>query len=153
MGNILRISNDYSFFLSDDIKLKMELWDRLRFRDKNYFHNRAYKMKKWDGYINFFVHETGKFLTGLLPEVSAVLKHFNVDYKVEDLRVKTEFSYDKIDKLFLNQWLPETNSVGDKINSLELYDYQVEMINQVIKHRRGVIYAPTSAGKSLLIST
>ena len=88
--------------MSDDIKLKMELWDRLRFRDKNYFHNRAYKMKKWDGYINFFVHETGKFLTGLLPEVSAVLKHFNVDYKVEDLRVKTEFSYDKIDKLFLN---------------------------------------------------
>ena len=151
MGNILRISNDYSFFLSDDIKLKMELWDRLRFRDKNYFHNRAYKMKKWDGYINFFVHETGKFLTGLLPEVSAVLKHFNVDYKVEDLRVKTEFSYDKIDKLFLNQWLPETNSVGDKINSLELYDYQVEMINQVIKHRRGVIYAPTSAGKSLVM--
>ena len=151
MANILRINNDYSFFLSGDMKVRTELWDRLRFRDKNYFHNRAYKMKKWDGYINFFALETGKFLTGLLPEVAAVLKHFNVEYTVEDLRTKTSFAYQEIDKSFLNQWLPETNSVGDKINSLELYDYQVEMINQVIKHRRGVIYAPTSAGKSLVM--
>lgn len=131
--------------------LKTELWDRLRFRDKNYFHNRAYKMKKWDGFINFFALETGKFLTGLLPEVSAVLKHFKAEYQIEDLRSKTSFAYQEIDKNFLNQWLPETNSVGDKIKSLELYDYQVEMINQVIKHRRGVIYAPTSAGKSLVM--
>ena len=109
------------------------------------------KMKKWDGFINFFSLDTGKFLTGLLPEVSAVLKHFNAQYEVEDLRTKTSFAYQEIDKSFLNQWLPETNSVGDKINSLELYDYQVEMINQVIKHRRGVIYAPTSAGKSLVM--
>lgn len=151
MSNILRVSNDYSFFLSDDMKIKKELWERLRFRDKNYFHNRAYKMKKWDGFINFFVLETGKFLTGLLPEVSAVLKHFKIDYVVEDLRDKTKFSYESIDKFFLNQWVPETNSVGDKIKSLELYDYQVEMINQVIKHRRGVIFAPTSAGKSLVM--
>lgn len=151
MSNILRINNDYSFFLSEDMKLKTELWDRLRFRDKNYFHNRAYKMKKWDGFINFFALETGKFLTGLLPEVSAVLKHFNARYEIEDLRSKTGFAYKEIDKNFLNQWLPATNSVGDKINSLELYDYQVEMINQVIKHRRGVIYAPTSAGKSLVM--
>lgn len=151
MPNILRINNDYSFFMSDDMKLKTELWDRLRFRDKNYFHNRAYKMKKWDGFINFFALETGKFLTGLLPEVSAVLKHFNAEYEIEDLRSKTSFAYKEIDKNFLNQWLPETNSVGDKIKSLELYDYQVEMINQVIKHRRGVIYAPTSAGKSLVM--
>ena len=84
MANILRINNDYSFFLSGDMKVRTELWDRLRFRDKNYFHNRAYKMKKWDGYINFFALETGKFLTGLLPEVAAVLKHFNVEYTVED---------------------------------------------------------------------
>jgi superfamily II DNA or RNA helicase len=151
MANILRINNDYSFFLSDDMKIRTELWDRLRFRDKNYFHNRAYKMKKWDGFINFFALETGKFLTGLLPEVSAVLNHFKTEYTVEDLRTKSLFAYQEVDKLFLNQWLPETNSIGDKIKSLELYDYQVEMINQVVKHRRGVIYAPTSAGKSLVM--
>jgi len=151
MTNILRINNDYSFFLSDDLKLRQELHERLRFRDKNYFHNRAYKMKKWDGYINFFSLDTGKFLTGLLPEVSAVLRHFNAEYSVEDLRQKTSFCVDAVNKDFLNQWLPETNTVGDKISSLELHDYQVEFINLTMKHRRGVIFAPTSAGKSLVM--
>jgi len=100
MPNIIRINNDYSFFLSEDMKLKTELWDRLRFRDKNYFHNRAYKMKKWDGFINFFVLETGKFLTGLLPEVSAVLKHFNAEYEIEDLRSKLILLTKKLKRIF-----------------------------------------------------
>ena len=151
MSNILRINNDYSFFLTADEFLRKELFQRLRFRDKNYFHNRAYKMKKWDGFINFFANDTGKFLTGLLPEVTAVLKHFKAEYTIDDLRQKTPFAVDSINETFLNQWLPETNSVGDKISEFSLYDYQVEMINQVIKHRRGVIYAPTSAGKSLVM--
>lgn len=151
MSNILRINNDYSFFLTADDNLRRELFQRLRFRDKNYFHNRAYKMKKWDGFINFFSSDTGKFLTGLLPEVTAVLKHFNAEYSIDDQRQKTPFAIDQINETYLNKWLPETNSVGDKISDFKLYDYQVEMINQVIKHRRGVIYAPTSAGKSLVM--
>lgn len=148
MSNILRINNDYSFFLSDNLTIKHQLWDRLRFRDKNYFHNRAYKMKKWDGYIQFFVMETGKFLTGLLPEVSAVLRHFNVEYTVEDLRTKTTFAFDEVKEDFLNQWLPEKSLSGDPMKPVTLYDYQVELINQAIKHRRGIIFAPTSAGKT-----
>jgi superfamily II DNA or RNA helicase len=135
--NILRIENDFSYFLTENYEIRHELWDRLRFREKNYFHNRAYKMKKWDGYINFFAVETGKFLTGILPEVSAFLKHKNIDYVVEDKRTLTEFNISKIDKDFLSP--------------VELRDYQVELINQVIKHRRGIIFAPTSAGKSLIM--
>lgn len=148
MSNILRINNDYSFFLSDNLTVKHQLWDRLRFRDKNYFHNRAYKQRKWDGYINFFTMETGKFLTGLLPEVSAVLRHFNVEYTVEDLRTKTVFAYPDVAEGFLNQWLPEKSLSGDPMRPVTLYDYQVELINQAIKHRRGIIFAPTSAGKT-----
>lgn len=150
-NNILRIGNDYSFFLSDNLQIKHELWDRLRFRDRNYFHNRAYKMRKWDGYIVFFALETGKFLTGLLPEVTAVLRHFNVPYTVEDNRSKTPFVYDSIDEQFLNQWLPATTLSGDPMKPVTLHDYQVDLINQVIKHRRGVIYAPTSAGKTFIM--
>lgn len=148
MSNILRIENDYSFFLSTDYQSKHEIWDRLRFRDRNYFHNRAYKMRKWDGYIQFFALETGKFLTGLLPEVTAVLKHFNVQYTVEDNRNKTPFMFHEIGTNFLNQWLPAKNLNGDPMKPITLHDYQVELVNQVIKHRRGVIYAPTSAGKA-----
>ena len=105
-------------------------------------------MKKWDGYIVFFNKENGKFLTGLLPEVSAVLRHFGVEYAVEDARSKTTFKFDSVDENFLNQWLPEKDSHGEPMSPIKLYDYQVDLINQVIKHRRGVIFAPTSAGKS-----
>lgn len=148
MSNVLKIANDYSFFLSDNLTVKHDLWDRLRFRDKNYFHNRAFKMRKWDGYIQFFAMETGKFLTGLLPEVSAVLRHHKVDFTIEDTRQPSPFRVGGIDDQFLNQWLPKLNLNGDPMKPITLYDYQVELVNQVIKHRRGVIYAPTSAGKT-----
>ena len=147
MSNILRINNDYSLFISKDDVVKRDLFDRLRFRDKNYFHSRAYKMRKWDGYINFFSQDTGKFLTGLLPEVSAVLRHFNVEYTVDDQRTKTKFQYEKIDPGFLNQFLPQ-NSDGSSQNPIELYDYQVDSTNMAIKHRRGIVVAPTGAGKT-----
>lgn len=148
MSNILKIANDYSFFLSDNLTVKHDLWDRLRFRDKNYFHNRAFKMRKWDGYIQFFAMETGKFLTGLLPEVCAVLRHHKIDYTIEDARQVSPFRIGEIDDQFLNQWLPKLSLNGDPMKPITLYDYQVELVNQVIKHRRGVIYAPTSAGKT-----
>jgi superfamily II DNA or RNA helicase len=137
--NLLKITNDYSFFLSSDETLKNDIWDRLRFREKNYFHNRAYKMKKWDGYINFFDRTTGKFLSGLLPEICAVLKHNNVSYEIEDDRTHTEFKSKNVDENFLNT---------EDGTEIILRDYQVELINQVIKHKRGIIFAPTSAGKT-----
>lgn len=140
--NTLKLFNDYSFFLTEDENIKKELWERLRFRDRNYFHNRAYKMKKWDGYIVFFSKETGKFLSGLLPEVIAVLRHFKIDYKTEDHRTKTEFVQKEIDSNFLNQW---------STKKIDLHDYQVDLINQTLKYKRGVIYAPTSAGKTFIM--
>lgn len=139
--NILKINNDYSLFETKNEEIKFDLWGMLRFREKNYFHNRAYKMKKWDGYINFFDRNTGKFLSGLLPEVTAYLKHKNIPYNVEDNRSHTKFNIDNIDSNFLNE--------GHR--PVELRDYQVELINQVIKHKRGIIFAPTSAGKSLIM--
>lgn len=148
MNNVLKIDNDFSYFVSDNVSVKQEIWERLRFRDKNYFHNRAYKMRKWDGFIQFFASDTGKFLTGLLPEVSAVLRHFKVDYTVDDKRAKTPFRFDSVSEDFLNQWLPEKDLNGEPMRPVKLRDYQIELIDQVIKHRRGIIYAPTSAGKT-----
>ena len=105
-------------------------------------------MKKWDGYINFFDINTGKFLTGILPEVVAVLNKFSIEFEVEDQRTKTPFKFQQIDENFLNQWLPEKALNGEPMKPVTLYDYQVELINRVIKHRRGIIFAPTSAGKT-----
>lgn len=139
---ILKISNDFSYLLTEEESVKQKLWDSLRFRELNYFHNRRYKMGMWDGYTEFFKKETGKFLTGLLPEVAAALKHFNVNYEIVDERTKTPFLSASIDEKFFNDCLPEG------YDPVTLHDYQVELVNKVLKHKRGIIFAPTSAGKA-----
>jgi superfamily II DNA or RNA helicase len=139
---ILKISNDFSFLITDAIKVKHKIWDCLRFRELNYFHNSRYRMGMWDGYTEFFKLETGKFLTGLLPEVISALKHFNLPYEIQDERTKTPFLYPEIKEDFFN------NSLPPGYNPVKLHDYQVELVNKVIKHKRGVIFAPTSAGKA-----
>lgn len=136
----LVLQNDFSYLLSDDNNLKSLISNSLKFREKNYFHNRRYKMKIWDGYVNFFQKENGKFLTGLLPEIKAVLKKKDIGYEIEDNRTKIKFLYDSVDNKFGHKWI--------KDKTIDLYDYQVDFINQVIKYNRGVIFAPTSSGKS-----
>lgn len=131
----LKIKNGYSWLITDNTDVKLKLWRVLRFRDKGYFHNAAYKMRLWDGYVDFFDRESGRFLTGLLHEIKMALKHYNVNYVEEDLREPFNFTIQEADKSFLP-------------NVKELRDYQVEYINQAIKHQRGIIFAPTSAGKS-----
>jgi len=145
MTTLLTIDNDYCQLLTTDEKLKTTLWDCLRFRERNYFHSRLYKQRLWDGYTEFFKKQTGRFLTGLLPEITAALKHFNVDYEIQDSRTEFKFSQTEIDENFLNQNLPQGFS------PIKLHDYQVDLINQAIKHKRGIVFAPTSAGKTFIL--
>jgi len=142
MATVLELENCYSWLYTDVPKLKTRLWRALRFRERGYFHSRLYKQKLWDGYTEFFKKETGRFLTGLLPEVLAALDYLNVKYEVVEHRNIVEFKHSKIDDQFLNQWLQK----GE--DPLTLYDYQVDLTNQIIKHKRGVISSPTASGKT-----
>lgn len=89
----------------------------------------------------FFKEKTGRFLTGLLPEVLACLTHWNIDYKLIDERTNINIIHENINKDFLKTWIP----------NFELYDYQVDLINQSIKHKRGIVSPATGAGKSEIL--
>lgn len=132
--NKLRIENDYSHLLTDDDALRTKLWKVLRFRPKDYAFNAAFKMRVWDGYDDFFDKNSGRFLTGLLPEVTAALRHWNIQYEMVDERQGFAFIVDKVDE----DWLA----------GIKLYDYQVDYINQALKHKRGLVTAVTGAGKT-----
>jgi len=137
MPTVLKIDNCYSQLLSDNMEMLTVLYNNMRFRERNYFHSRLYKQKLWDGYTDFFSKKTGKFLTGLLPEVQAALDHLGEKYETIDNRQQVNFVVDQIDENFLD--------------GFELYDYQVDLTNALIKHRRGVICAPTAAGKTAIM--
>jgi len=151
MTNVLKIQNNYSWFISNDLKVKHTLWDCLRWRDRNYFHNRRYRLRLWDGYTEFFNLDNGRFLTGLLPEITVTLRKLKVKYTVLDQRKRVLFRHTSIDENYLNQWLPETWLDGDPASPITLHDYQVDFTNKAIKHHRGVIYSPTASGKTYIL--
>jgi superfamily II DNA or RNA helicase len=139
MNNIIKIENQYSWFLSDNETIKTILWKMLRFRARNYFHNVRYKMKVWDGFDDFFKKDSGRFLTGLLPEVQMVLRTKKIEYTINDTREPFKWNIDKIDASYLNEG---PNPVA------ELRDYQVDYVNYVITNWRGLITSPTASGKA-----
>jgi len=133
----LNIQNIHSFLNTTNDDLKHILWQKLRFRDKNYFHSSAYKRRIWDGYTEFFKKDSGKFLTGLLPEIVTALSILKEPFTASDTRNKIQFIHQEIDKNFLP--------------GIEMYDYQVDFINQAIKYQRGIIKSPTGSGKTFIL--
>jgi len=135
--NVLKIQNDYSWLITDDEILKTTLWKALRKREKGYFHSPLFKKGVWDGYSEFFKLKTGRFLTGLLPEIMAALKKRESEVHIDDQRGRVNFVADSIDENFIKD-----------SNGHVLRDYQVDLINRTIKYKRGIVFAPTSAGKT-----
>jgi len=140
----IKTQNTYSWLTTNSDEVSTVLWKALRFREKNFFHSRLYKQRKWDGYTEFYKKISGRFLTGLLPEVKAALKYLGVSYKIGDERNTISLKHNEIDKNFLGDF----NKGGRPI---ELEDYQVDYTNQILKHRRGIILAPTASGKTLVM--
>lgn len=134
---LIRIENTYSWLTTTDGETKAKLWKALRFREKGYFHSAAYKQRIWDGYIDFFHKESGRFLTGLLPEVRGALQHYGVPFTEQDDRLALKFTTSEVNEDFLG--------------GVKLRDYQVKNINLAVKHQRGLVFAPTSAGKTLIV--
>lgn len=144
--NVLRIQTVNSWLLTTDREFKQKLASVLRGRPKNYFHSSAYKRKKWDGWKYFFDAKSGRFHTGLLPEVRLACQKFKFNYHTLDERPESlKFLYPEVADGFLNQWLP------DGYDPIKLYDYQPDLTNQVIKYRRGIVKAPTGAGKTFVL--
>ena len=139
------VENHQSTLLNCPEAAYSKIHKALRFRDRGYFHSVLYKRKLWDGFVEFIKKDNGKFLTGLLPEIEAALKLLEVNYEIIDKRTDVDFIYQNIDQNFLNKWLKP----GEK--PIELYDYQVELINQIFKYKRGIVQAPTSAGKTAVL--
>jgi superfamily II DNA or RNA helicase len=145
MRAIIRVNNVQSQLSTDTPKVSQTLWRCLRFRAKDYFHSRLYKQGKWDGFDEFFKRDSGKFLTGLLPEVETALKHLGCEYVIQDGRGKpVQLVNETIGPDFLEPW----NKSGKKFT---LQDYQWDLSNQLFRFRRGIIQAPTSAGKTAVM--
>ena len=142
---LLQVNNLYGRLISSNQKLLETLHQKLRFRPHNFWHSTAYKKKRWDGWKEFFDLKTGKFLTGILPEVKGVLRVLNIPYTLVDDRNPVQWVNESIGDQFLNDCLPEG------FDPITLHDYQPDLVNQCFKHNRGIVVAPTGAGKTFIL--
>lgn len=151
--NVVKIENVYSWLITEDDDLKHKLWAALRHPQKGYWHSKAYKQKRWDGHIEYFKENSGMFLTGLLPEIFAALKIANQPYEIVDRRSSVPWLYDTIDDQFLNKWLPQgiDPSTKEPYKPITLHDYQIDYVHQSYRFGRGLITAPTGAGKTYIL--
>ncbi len=142
---VLHTENVNSRIVSTDSDLIELLYTKLRKRPKDFWHNVQYKKKRWDGWHNFFDKKTGKFQTGILPEVRALLRHKKVPYTFIDERTTINWLHQDIDEHFLDPWIP------DDFVMESMHDFQPDLARQALKYSRGLIQAPTGAGKTLIL--
>src|SRR5581483_12470992 len=144
---------DFSWVTDPIPGLHRKLFLALRKRAKDYFWNPLYRQKKWDGYVAFYGETTGRFMTGLLPEVEQALTTWEIPYEVVDQRPALYFRQQTIDENFFNCFLPASCvwPDGEKAVPITPYDYQIDLTAVAIKYQRGIVQAPTRAGKSLMM--
>lgn len=115
---------------------KTQLRDAMKYFTKSATRSRAYLTKKWDGYINLLDLKHMKFPTGLLEDACKILHENNVPYEIEylyDTNSPREFNWKAAD-LF------------------EPTQDQLDAVKACVKHKRGICKAPTSFGKTSMLS-
>lgn len=143
----IKVQNNYSWLYTNDKEIKKILWRALRWRAKDYFRSRLYQQHRWDGYDEFFDLKSGRFLTGLRPEVEAALDHLECKYEIVDEQSQFDFKIKKIDDHFLEQ----CRNKDLRPDPFILHDYQVDFTNQLLRYYRGTLQAPTASGKSAIM--
>lgn len=94
---------------------------------------------KWDGIKSFYDRKQNKFLTGLLPSVTAGLRNNGINHEVLDQR--------RLPSLPVNCYC--AYKLNDKKHgSIELYDFQKKACEDFLAHKRGVAKLSTGAGKT-----
>lgn len=125
-------------------KIIKELVDVLAFRPNGYLFMPAFTSGLWDGWI-YPLQKTGMFGKGLLLKICELLEERNLEYEINS----NDFPqlYEPEIKLNL-ETIKLTDAAG---NPIQPFDYQVKGVEWALENKRGIVLAPTGAGKSLII--
>lgn len=126
--------------ISDQIKKKLN--ERLRWRHKSYFHSPKYKLGVWDGYINLFKNGW-TYLNLLDDDIIDLIGNYGYDFEIVDQRNAEPHDIEPIDKDLFADYL------WDHGKPVEIRDYQVHAVNEIVDNPCGIFVMGTGAGKTL----
>lgn len=139
MSKIVLINNKYAKLVAGD-EIKASVLDLLSVEDPQARFTYAFKSGHWDGMVRFM--SMNRFPIGLTTKVyNHVKREFQETPKIVDRR---DFEH-------------VASKPPQRLGDLRLYDYQVDAVRKALGKRvgkvpfpRGIIYAATNAGKSLI---
>lgn len=129
----LIVENIRSQLVTDDLTLLGLLYKKYSCYQPGYQYSPQYKRRVWDGKVRFF-DATGRFTTGLLKRIQSDLERIGATYETEDRR-----NYSDVLRSDPN------------FDSFSLRDFQSVLFDRAMSEYRGIIEAPTGAGKTYIM--
>jgi superfamily II DNA or RNA helicase len=109
----------------------------------------AVRLGRWDGKVSYF-QLGGSTYINLLPEIIPILEKFNYDIDLDDRRdYSVNFTFEKVtESTFSHITWPKGHPMEGQ--SMELRDYQVEIINNFLENPQCIQEIATGAGKTVI---
>lgn len=118
-------------------------------RAQGYQFVRAFKLKKWDGYTDFYEFDKDRFPSGLLTQVQELLydlqNRYSFQFSVIDERSEAFLEPKDIEK--------EVKLLDNKNGTITLRDYQQEALEQSLINFNGILNISTNGGKTEIASS
>ena len=107
------------------------------------------KLGRWNGKVSY-CSLAGSTYINLLEEIIPVLEELNYSIELEDMReYQTQFNFTEVEKDTFKDVLWPKGHVCEG-QSIELRDYQVEVINEFLKNPQSIQEVATGAGKTIM---
>ena len=132
-----------------DLTTRKKLVDRFKYEIPGARYQPSVRLGRWDGKVSFF-QLGGSTYINLLPEILPLLENYNYDIEVEDVRdYRTTFEFAEVTEQSYNhiKWPKGHPKAGE---SMELRDYQPEIINRFFANPQCVQEVATGAGKTII---
>jgi len=132
-----------------DLDMRRRLVNQFKYQVPYARYLPAVKLGRWDGKIAFF-QLGGSTYVNMLPEIIPILEKYNYAIDLDDRRTyQSSFKLDPVDTdTFSDIHWPKGHPAAGE--SIELRDYQVEIVNSFLSNTQCLQEIATGAGKTIM---
>jgi superfamily II DNA or RNA helicase len=144
--------------IKDEVNLKIDgleldarraLMQKFEFEVPGARYMPSVKLGRWNGKVSY-CSLAGSTFINLLEDIIPILEELNYTIELEDMReYQTQFDFTEIQQDTFKEVLWPKGHVCEG-QSIELRDYQVEVINEFLKNPQSIQEVATGAGKTIM---